>query len=516
MTWLRKAEDRQELYGLSWAYARVAKFAIDLGAEILVDVNPAAEAMTGYSREELIDMDISMLHPEQERERIQTEMRSAGQYPADQSGFHILRKDGRLVPVLISSSEPLLLAGRSLEICEFSDITEREEREHRLAAQNWALRAYAEAALALTPARTSQELLQAVCGAIVRESIYVLAWVGIAEDGPDKKIRIAAAAGSAVSFLYGLHLSWSEDDPAGKGPTGICIRTGELQSILDLEISGDFAPSRERAMQSGIRSGVCIPLRVESGWRGALVVFAARPNAFEAPAIEVFQHLAGQIVHGVHALDQGLALDAGHIALANMQRQLTEALSAMVAPMVAAMEMRDPYTAGHENRVTDIAVAIGKEMRWPEERLHGLRVAAQVHDIGKISIPAEILTKPTRLTAGEWALIREHPETGYTILKDIPFAWPIAEIVREHHERLDGSGYPLGLKGEAILLEARILAVADMVDAMASHRPYRPAIALETVLKEIESEAGTMLDAEAVRVCAALFREKRLVLSGMN
>ena len=143
-------------------------------------------------------------------------------------------------------------------------------------------------------------------------------------------------------------------------------------------------------------------------------------------------------------------------------------------------------------------------------------MAAQVHDIGKISIPAEILTKPTTLTPGELGLIHEHPETGYTILKNIPFAWPIAEIVRQHHERLDGSGYPLGLKGDAILPEARVLAVADFVEAMGSHRPYRPAAKLKIVLEQIEKEAGTKLDAEAVRICAALFREKRLVLTALN
>jgi HD-GYP domain-containing protein (c-di-GMP phosphodiesterase class II) len=243
------------------------------------------------------------------------------------------------------------------------------------------------------------------------------------------------------------------------------------------------------------------------------MVYAATPYAFEAPAIEVLQHLAEQTARAVHALDQGFALQAGKVDLANLQRKLTEALSAMVAPMVAAMEMRDPYTAGHESRVADIAVAMGKELGWPEERLHGLYVAAQVHDIGKISIPAEILTKPTTLTAGELGLIHEHPETGYIILKDIPFSWPIAEIVRQHHERLDGSGYPLGLKEDAILSEAKVLAVADYVEAMGSHRPYRPAVKLAIILKQIEKEAGIKLDAEAVRVCAALFREKRLVLS---
>jgi HD-GYP domain-containing protein (c-di-GMP phosphodiesterase class II) len=162
--------------------------------------------------------------------------------------------------------------------------------------------------------------------------------------------------------------------------------------------------------------------------------------------------------------------------------------------------------------VADIAVAMGRELGWPEEQLHGLRVAALVHDIGKISIPAEILTKPGKLNAAERAMINMHPETGYFILKDIPFVWPIAEIVRQHHEKLDGSGYPLGLRGNAILPEARVLAVADIVEAMTAYRPYRPGIALDTVLKEMEAQAGPLLDAEAVRVCVALFREKRLVL----
>jgi HD-GYP domain-containing protein (c-di-GMP phosphodiesterase class II) len=152
-------------------------------------------------------------------------------------------------------------------------------------------------------------------------------------------------------------------------------------------------------------------------------------------------------------------------------------------------------------------------MGWTEDRLEGLRIAAMVHDIGKISIPAEILTKLDRLTPKEWALIKEHPDSSYAILKEIPFTWPIAEIVRQHHEKLDGSGYPQGLKGDAILPEAKILAVADIVEAMASDRPYRATLGLEFALKEIEGLAGTLLDAEVVRVCARLFREKRLSLS---
>jgi HD-GYP domain-containing protein (c-di-GMP phosphodiesterase class II) len=155
-------------------------------------------------------------------------------------------------------------------------------------------------------------------------------------------------------------------------------------------------------------------------------------------------------------------------------------------------------------------------MGWPEGRLQGLRLAAMVHDIGKITIPAKILSKPGRLSAAEFKLVKRHAESSYIILKDIPFTWPVAQIVRQHHEKLDGSGYPLGLKADAILPEAKVLTVADMVEAMASDRPYRKALGLEFALAQIEKEAGTLLDAEVVRICAALFREKRLILQGLK
>jgi len=178
--------------------------------------------------------------------------------------------------------------------------------------------------------------------------------------------------------------------------------------------------------------------------------------------------------------------------------------------------MRDPYTAGHENRTADIAYAIGKEMGWPEGRLQGLRMAAMVHDIGKISIPSELLNKPSRLTYEEFELVKGHPESSYAILKDIPFTWPIAEIVRQHHEKLDGSGYPQGLKGDEILAEAKVLTVADIVEAMAAARPYRKGLGLEVALAEVESQAGTLLDAEVVGICTRLFREGHLNISGLQ
>ena len=508
--------EQNSLHDLSWNYAQDGKLAIDLPSGLIVDANPAMEALMGYSRAELIGMDVTMLHPEGERGPVEAEFRKSLLRPAPHFHLHIQRKDGRCLPVMISSSESLELTGRYLRICEFQDITELEEREHRLKTQNWALLAYAGAALALATARTFKDLLKAVCDAIVHDSIYVLAWVGVTENDLDKQIKVAAAAGSAAGYLDGLDLSWSEDEPSGRSPTGICVRTGTVQLANDTSTAPAFDAWRERARQFGIRSSASIPLVIKGSWKGALVVYAKSSNAFETAPIEVFQHLSEQVVRGILALEQTQNLIAERYHLEETQKQLTEALTASVGAIVTAMEMRDPYTAGHESRVAEIAVAIGSEMGWNDGRLQGLRMAAMVHDIGKISIPAEILTKPTQLSSGEWTLIREHPETGYSILRKIPFTWPVAEAVRQHHERLDGSGYPRGLKGDAILPEARILAVADIVEAMTCHRPYRPGMALETVLEKIEKDAGTLLDPEVVRVCVKLFREKHLVVPGWN
>ena len=502
----------RSLYALAWTYAPGAMFAFDATTGNLVDVNPAAEALSGYSCEELLGLNIVQMHPEAERERVKAKFLDAEQQPSRHAGYHIQRKDGRCAPVTISSSKSVVFDGRPVAISVYFDISEGEYREHRLATQNWALHAYAGAALALGKADSYEGLLTGICEAITRESVYLLAWAGIAEDGPDKPVRMVAAAGDAVGYFDGLDLNWSEERLEGRGPTGICIRTGQTYQVEDTEESAVFKPWRERAASFGIRSVLSIPFSVDGEGRGALMVYAAHVRAFDPVAIDVFQHLGEQIGHGLHAIGQQRLLLTEQMRRAKIETQLTDALSAMVAPIVTAMEMRDPYTAGHQVRVAEIACAIGRELGWSEAQLQGLRVAAMVHDIGKISISAELLTKPTRLSHAEWEIIHGHPETGFTILKDIPFAWPVAEIVRQHHERLDGSGYPLGLKADEILPEAKVLAVADVVEAMSAFRPYRPAIELETVLREIEVQAGSLLDADVVRICAALFREKKFAL----
>ncbi len=196
------------------------------------------------------------------------------------------------------------------------------------------------------------------------------------------------------------------------------------------------------------------------------------------------------------------------VELQKTLERLRKAFGTTVQVMVAAVEAKDPYTAGHQLRTANIARAIATEMGLPPEKIEGIRMAGSIHDIGKLSVPAEILTKPTKLTELEFSMIKEHARKGYEILKDVESPWPLAQIVYQHHERMNGSGYPRKLKGDEILIEARIMAVADVVEAMASYRPYRPALGIETALEEIEKNRGTFYDADAVDACLKLFREK--------
>ncbi len=196
-------------------------------------------------------------------------------------------------------------------------------------------------------------------------------------------------------------------------------------------------------------------------------------------------------------------------SLEKLQRTFEMTINALVT----AVETRDPYTAGHQKRVSDLACAIANEMGLSKDKIEGVRLAGIIHDIGKIQIPYEILTKPTHLSEIESVMIKMHPQVGYDILKEIEFPNPVAQIIIQHHEKIDGSGYPAGLSGDEILIEARIIAVADIIEAMSSHRPYRPALGIKAALNEIIKYRGIYYDIEVVDACLKLFQEKNYLLS---
>ena len=371
--------------------------------------------------------------------------------------------------------------------------------------QNWALSAHLKSSNSLVRAKHSSELIEGICAAITDQSPYVLAWVGIKNNDALKTVTISGFKGVASEYVDGLDITWATDLVSGSGPAGSCIRSGIPQVVRDCDTDPSFAPWRERAKLFGIHSVISVPITDNNPTViGALTIYASIPDAFGSLEITLFETLAKEIGYGLSVIEKQRLLDdvisqrdLAHDRLVNSLRSTIEAMS-------KTMEWRDPYTAGHQKRVALISEAIAKKMGWDEERIRGLYLAALVHDLGKIATPSEILTKPSKLSDIEMSLIKEHPETGYEILKDIPFPWQIAMMVRQHHERLDGSGYPHGLKANEILLEARILAVADTIEAISTHRPYRPSLGTDKAIEQITLEAGTRLDPDIVTIAIDL------------
>ncbi len=210
---------------------------------------------------------------------------------------------------------------------------------------------------------------------------------------------------------------------------------------------------------------------------------------------------------------EGLMKEQAEQRLRRTLERLRKSVDAAVGALTHTVEMRDPYTAGHQERVSELSVAIGRKLALRSRSITSLRIAGLIHDLGKIAVPAEILSKPGALTEHEWRLLREHPETAFRILREMRFPGPVARIVRDHHERLDGSGYPRGITGEAVHVESRIIAVADVVEAMSSHRPYRPALGIGAALAEIQAGRDTTLDSQAVDACVDLFRRDGFAFS---
>jgi putative nucleotidyltransferase with HDIG domain len=252
----------------------------------------------------------------------------------------------------------------------------------------------------------------------------------------------------------------------------------------------------------------------------AITLWRLVPKALAIPSrlelIRLNQELQNEVVRrqqaegDLHAINQQLEVlvtERTEKVLAYIE-ELKTTINSTIKVVETISELRDPYTAGHEQRVGQIAVALATELGLDANQQEGVRVASNLHDVGKIMIPAEILSKPSNLNPIEYALVQEHVQAGYEILKNVKFPWPVALMVLQHHERINGSGYPQGLKGEDILFEARIIAVADVVEAMSSHRPYRPGLALDAALGEIERNRDVKYDSRVVDACLKLFREQ--------
>ena len=395
---------------------------------------------------------------------------------------------------------------RGYFVAVFDVITERKQAEIAIQHANRALATLSEVNSILVRAASEDELLQSICQAIIEQRGYRLAWVGYVQHDESKSIKIMAHAGHDEGYLDAMQLTWAETE-RGMEPSGRAIRSGATQSCQDIANDPQYLPWRDEALKRGLASNIALPL-INDEVFGILHVYAAEANAFTANEITLLEEMAGDLAFGVRSLHVRYERDLAQDKVQQQLAQLQDSLEDTMRAIAGIVEMRDPYTAGHQTRVADLAAAIAKQMGLPDEQIHAIHLAGIVHDLGKIKTPAEILSKPGKLTDLEFGLIKVHPQAGYDILKGINFPSPIAQMVLQHHERLDGSGYPQGLKGEDILLEARILAVADTVEAMSSHRPYRPGLGIDVALEEITKNRGKYYDPQVVDAYLALFREQ--------
>lgn len=398
------------------------------------------------------------------------------------------------------------------------DITARKESEARLkqsemalARANRALRTLTACNEALTHAESEPEFLSAICRLAVEVGGYCMALVRFGEQDPAKTVRVVAQFGGDEKYLEATHITWA-DTEQGRGPAGTAIRTGVTQVNQNMQTNPIMAPWREAALASGLQASIALPLKGPSANYGALSLYVREPDAFDKEEVQLLEKLADDLTFGITTLRTRLERDRMAYTHQHHSEILRKSLEESIQAIANTLEMRDPYTAGHQKRVAKLAVAIAVELGLPEEQAHGIHLAASIHDLGKIQIPAEILSKPGTLSDIEFMLIKTHAQAGYDILKGIEFPWPIATMVLQHHERVDGSGYPNGLKGDQMLLGSRILAVADVLEAMASHRPYRPSFGVQAALQEIERGCGTVYDRDVVDACLKLFRQEQYTL----
>jgi PAS domain S-box-containing protein/putative nucleotidyltransferase with HDIG domain len=536
----------------------------------------------------------------------------------------------RSSPVFDAQGEYL----HSIHILE--DITERKAAEGEIQRLTRLYAALSQCNEAIVRCTSADELFPQICRDAVEFGGMKMAWIGLLDEATGA-VGPVASCGEGVEYLEGIRISVDADDPAGRGPVGVAIRSSRPQWCQDFQHDPLTAPWHERGARFGWGSLAALPLLRNGAAIGAFALYSGATNAFDEAARKLLVEMAADVsfaldnfaheaerkrseqvlaeselrfrgvveqslagiyiiqdgrfvyvnprfaeifgyasadeligveptslvaehdrdlvaenirsrlaeetqsisygftalrkdgslievgVHGARATHGGRPAIIGMMQDVSERKRAEEQIQRYVAQLedsfmhtvevaTTLVEMRDPYTAGHEKRVALIAVAIGTELGLDAHRIEGLRVGGYIHDIGKIIVPAEILSKPGKISEAEYLLIKGHPQAGYDILKNVDFPWPVADIAYQHHERMNGSGYPRGLKGEDILLEARITAVADVVEAMSAHRPYRPGLGLEQALAEIERGSGASYDPQVVDACLRLFREKRYEL----
>lgn len=502
---LREALEQLKLFRTMIDHSPDGIEVIDPETMRFIDVNETICSSLGYTREEMLGMhvlDIDASPDPLELGQIDRQLHERGQIRFER--WH-RRKDGSTVPVEINLK--ILELDKPYALSITRDITRRKETEAELLRLNRGLRTLSEVNRTVVRAASEDQLMRDICRTMSDRGGYPLAWIGLAQHDEGKSVEVVATSGAGAGYVSGLNLSWG-DVPAGRGPVGIAIRSQRTQIVQDILTDRCFELWRSAAREFGFASIISLPLMAADHAFGALTLYSSQTDAFGESELELLEEVASDLASGILNLRTRRERDDAVQQREQQVDRLRDSMEDAVEAIATVVEMRDPYTAGHQRRVAELATAIARGMGLAEDQVHSIHLAGIVHDIGKIHIPAEILSKPGALSHLEYDMVKLHSQAGYDILKGIDFPWPIAQTVLQHHERLDGSGYPLGLSGESILLGARILCVADVVESMSSHRPYRPGRGVDAALEEIRRNRGVLYDPQAVDVCLDLFLNK--------
>lgn len=383
-------------------------------------------------------------------------------------------------------------------VATFTDVSRERESALALARAQRALSVLSISSASAIGSDGGAAVCQEACRALTTSGGYRCAWVGTPGSDSDGRLHILARSGVADELLASWIPHWgvAADDQAievraQRERRAVVVRGAELNHE-----SGWQA----QAQALGLRAIIAVPILARDHTPlGVLALASDSAEAFEGEELSLLGILANQLAQAISSNDAAGERDRA-------LQQLRRIVDGSVRTIQAVVELRDPYTVGHEERVSQLAVAIARRLGLPEARVQMLEIAARLHDLGKAVVPTDILSKPGRLNPEEMALVRTHVNVGYRILCQAGFPEEVAEIVRQHHERLDGSGYPRQLHGDALMLEARVLAVADVAESMVTHRPYRPSRGMQDALQELYDGRGTRYEAEVVDECLVLLR----------
>ncbi|MCE5329106.1 HD domain-containing protein [bacterium] len=346
--------------------------------------------------------------------------------------------------------------------------------------------------------KNEKSFFEEICSILMKTGYYKLVYINILDEKLNK-INYFSESARKEDFL-------SENNDVSNDnnnlPEAVCIKSRQIYVLNDLEKDFVHSPWKQEAKNKGYKSAISLPIKIKTKTIGSLNIFAESKDLFDKEEVSFLKEVAADISIGVKGLRNEEELKRNY-------ERYRRALYETVDAIALISERRDPYTGGHQRKVALLSSAIAKEMKLSDYDIEGIYLTGLLHDIGKNSIPLSILSKPAKLNEPETMIMKLHSQDAYEILKTIEFPWPVAQTVLQHHERLDGSGYPNGLKGSEIILNARILGVADVVEAMSSHRPYRPAIGLNKALKEIFRNRNTLFDPKVIDACLRVFNEKK-------